>query len=40
MIGCFEENCSENFIKAISNLNKDLIISGEKFNLVNNNYKS
>lgn len=35
-----EENCSENFIKAISNMNKDLIISGENLILVNNNYKS
>ena len=34
-----EENCSENFIKAISNMNKDLIISGENLILVNNNYK-
>ena len=34
-----EENCSENFIKAISNMNKDLIISGENLILVNNSYK-
>ena len=33
------ENCSENFFKAISNMKKDLIISGENLILINNNYK-
>ena len=33
------ENSSENFIKAIVNLKKDIILSGENIILINNEYK-
>ncbi len=33
------ENCSENLLKVISKMKKDLILSGENLIIINNNYK-